>query len=300
MTKIEWCDESWNPIIGCARVSEGCRHCYAERFAGRMSGPRQAYHGLVEKHDREWRWTNEIRFMQSRLEKPLRWRKPRRVFVNSMGDLFHEKVNWAVVNRVFAVMAAAPQHRFIILTKRPKIMQAYICNEAVPKLVRAVMLYDYGQEESRWPLPNVWLGVSVENQETATERLPILLDTPAAKHIVSAEPLLGPVDFSPWLSQRESISWLIVGGESGPGARPMHPDWARAIRDDCAAAGMPFFFKQWGVWRPVETDYTAWPSWFLLNRDGQLGSRGRHTPDRNHGEVPVIADGRSTRLLDGR
>lgn len=283
-SKIEWTDATWNPIRGCSRVSEGCRNCYAERIAARFSGPGQPYEGLakrVDEYDQKTsqlvyigqpRWTGDVRLIEDALDAPLHWKKPRRVFVNSMSDLFHEKVLWQWINRIFAVMAACPQHTFQILTKRAKQMQSWtrMVEELVPRGGCTPWLIDWPGKNgeavtSKWPLPNVWLGVSVEDQATADERIPLLLQTPAAVRFVSYEPALGPVNFNPWFGNIErgadsntfltrGIDWLICGGESGPGARPMHPDWARAARDQCAAAGVPFFFKQWGEWLPPLTD----------------------------------------------
>ena len=242
-SKIEWCDASWNCIRGCSRVSEGCRHCYAERTAARFSGPGQPYHGLATGLNvlSGPQWTGEVRFIPELLEQPLHWRRPRRIFVNSMSDLFHEKVHGDWIDAIWGVMAKCPQHTFQILTKRAERMDA--------------LMRHYP------PLPNVWLGVSVEDQKTADARIPLLLHTPACVRWVSYEPALGPVDFSAWpkrvwlrvvgddgAADRGRIDWVVAGGESGLGARPAHPDWFRQARDQCQAAGVPFFFKQWGEW----------------------------------------------------
>lgn len=267
-TGIEWTDATWNPIRGCSRVSQGCVNCYAERVAARFSGPGQPYEGLARMTASGPRWTGEVRFIEDAWLQPLRWKRPRRIFVNSMSDLFHEDLDVGDVARIFAVMARASQHTFQVLTKRPDRMLAFIAEFRTDVLdawrrlpVRRTNLV--GREPVPWPLPNVWLGVSAENQATADERIPLLLQTPAAVRFVSAEPLLGPIDFTRIgrdgpidLSALEHIvglgynrpplDWIIVGGESGPGARPMHPDWARSIRDQCQAAGVSFFFKQWG------------------------------------------------------
>lgn len=269
-TTIEWTDATWNPIRGCSRISEGCRNCYAESVAARFSGPGQAYDGLakrvaVTKESRgrfprvisEARWTGEVRVIDSALYLPLRWKKPRRIFVNSMSDLFHESVPDSWLDHIFKIIAKARQHTFQILTKRPARMLEYVGPhlKPVPEF-----------------LPHVWFGVSVEDQKTADERIPLLLETPAAVRFISAEPLLGPVDlrflqpngeveinalagthgvYRPHRGGNAHLDWVICGGESGPRARPMHPDWARALRDQCQAAGMPFFFKQWGAWQPA-------------------------------------------------
>lgn len=450
-SKIEWCDATWNPVRGCSRVSSGCTRCYAETVAARFSGPGLAYEGLARRTaSGEARWTGEVRVVPEHLDDPLRWKRPRRIFVNSMSDLFHERLTNQQIAVVFGVMAAAKHHTFQVLTKRPARMRdwfewanaqrRYGGAESDPGEVMQCIAIDSGikfksLEEVPWPLPNVWLGVSVENQPAADERVPLLLQTPAAVRFLSCEPLLGVVDISTWLghypvheaesrnergsglsgssprgtsdrsgrpdmagheprrqpmvrqrddiqvrqatrrpsdwvvspsprdgeqqaiagsgtsagmeaflrsdtrwpdnqsqerrqgrqpssqlrtgdlfgtdyprlaspqgwadgpersaqrdveanrvpsernppsptSWREAalnsgdvrhiaasgvenrsrgavgISWCIVGGESGPGARPMHPDWARSLRDQCKAAGVPFFFKQWGEWAP--------------------------------------------------
>lgn len=266
-TGIEWTDATWNPVRGCTRVSEGCRNCYAERVAARFAGAGQPYEGLARMTKAGPRWTGRVRLVDAHLGDPLRWRKPRRVFVNSMSDLFHEALTDEAIDKVFAVMAMAPQHTFQVLTKRPERMRAYLrqvaaerdmqrwCNQAVE--ITQSPCAAHLIEERDWPLPNVWLGVSIEDQATADDRARLLLETPAALRFVSAEPLLGPVtlfDLDGPIDVPEGmpspLHWVIAGGESGPGARPMHPDWARALRDQCAAAGVPFFFKQWGEWKP--------------------------------------------------
>ena len=274
-TSIEWTDESWNPVTGCSHVSEGCRNCYAERLALRKLQP----------YDTGLPWTKQnaeanVRLHPERLEIPLRWRKPRRVFVNSMSDLFHEQVPDEFIAAIFGTMAAAPQHTFQVLTKRPKRMiewfqwvveqdhdSGYDSGDTIPgrlaccwEALRHEVLHhpdgDSGPIHMKyaadpngpWPLPNVHLGVSVENQETVDKRIPLLLETPAAVRFVSAEPLLGLIDLSPHIKAGAGIDQVIVGGESGPGARPMHPQWARSIRDQCIEMDVAFFFKQWGEW----------------------------------------------------
>lgn len=247
-TKIEWTDRTWNPVSGCTKVSPGCAHCYAERIVNRFHGAGAFDQVLVKPH---------------KLDEPLHWKKPARIFVNSMSDLFHDDVPDNFIAHVFSTMARCPQHTFQILTKRPSRMKQWFESGHIEYLgpnanmTRVQKLVGCGTTIN-WPLPNVWLGVSVENQHFADERIPILLDTPAAVRFVSYEPALGPVDFRPFLhglsrvsNHGARITWLICGGESGPHARPMHPDWARAARDQCQAAGVPFFFKQWGEWMPV-------------------------------------------------
>ncbi|MCP4515067.1 MAG: phage Gp37/Gp68 family protein [Delftia sp.] len=229
-TAIEWTDATWNPIRGCSRASEGCRNCYAARMATRLSGPGRPYEGLAAGGQ----WTGKVRVVESELDRPLRWRKPRHVFVCSMSDLFHEKVPDQAVMRVWNVMAESTAHTFQVLTKRPRRMRLH-----------SLRRWGLGPQV----LPSVWLGASAENQETLDERVPHLLRTPAAVRWLSCEPLLGPLDLRPWLDR---LGWIVVGGESGPGARPMRPEWVRDIRDQCIAAGVPFFFKQWGGVRKKE------------------------------------------------
>lgn len=279
-TGIEWTDATWNPIRGCSRVSDGCRNCYAERVAARFSGPGQPYEGLLASGGQ---WNGQIKLVESVMDQPLRWRRPRRIFVNSMSDLFHEAVPDEVIDRVFAIMALCPQHTFQVLTKRPERMQQYICgtydqwhgnpDNFADRFQNAMdwnLAWINDIDDMPWPLKNVWLGVSIENQATANVRIPLLLETPAAVRWVSAEPLLGRVDLCEhlgmWWNQTmdsfeavgarinssrfggPGIGWVVVGGESGPGARPMHLDWARAVRNQCQDAGVPFLFKQWGEW----------------------------------------------------
>lgn len=230
---ITWTEETWNPIRGCSKVSAGCANCYAETMAARFSGEGQPYAGLIT----DGHWNGAVCLVLEHLEDPLRWKRPRRVFVNSMSDLFHEELSFQEIASIFAVMAAAPQHTFQVLTKRPGRMRAFF--------------------EVHEPLPNVWLGVSAEDQ-TTLRRAWELLKTRAAVRFLSLEPLLGPVDLDElellcktWrrgATMGTYLDWVIVGGESGPHARPMHPDWVRTVRDQCAASETPFLFKQWGEW----------------------------------------------------
>ena len=262
-TKIEWTDKTWNPVTGCTRVSAGCDHCYARRMAKRlkaMGNPRYANGFEVTCHN-------------DALEEPLHWRKPRMVFVGSMGDLFHEDVPTSFITKAFIVMSMCPQHTLQILTKRPERM-VEVCI-ARPWFAKAVCNVTRRRQHlsSFSILPNVWLGTSCENQDAADERIPHLLNCPAAVRFVSLEPLLSPInlrgiDCSAWetttivdsltgqiIEDTEldtpcaadgSLDWVIVGGESGPGARPMELDWARDIRDQCCDAGVAFFMKQLG------------------------------------------------------
>ena len=326
ISSIEWTDASWTPIRArnratgragwhCTHVSEACRNCYAEGINKRLGT------GLAFKpgHLKDV----EIFLDEAMLLAPLRWRKPRKIFVCSMTDLFADFVPDEMIDKVFAVMALAPQHTFQVLTKRPERMLAYLTKpyslgqfititddgrridtpaaevhvrsamvELLPKAPpHALNAAAAWQDEHcpgdgflrRWPLPNVWLGTSAEDQPAADARIPDLLATPAAVRFVSYEPALGPINLrsidisgdeevlplgAGWLDRLEEdeveaprIDWVICGGESGPHARPMHPDWARSLRDQCATAGVPFFFKQWGEWGPPTDDLGAldWP-----------------------------------------
>jgi protein gp37 len=234
-SNIEWTDATWNPVRGCVKISPGCAHCYAETFAERFRG--------VPGHPYEQGF--DLRLVPHKLTEPLTWKKPRRVFVNSMSDLFQDGVPETFVQDVFKVIQACPQHTFQVLTKRADRMR-----DVVSSVGRTVI--DQG---GHWPLPNVWLGVSVENQVFAVERIPLLLQTPAAIRFISAEPLLAPVDLAAWLqvetggnaAGQTRLDWVIVGGESGHGARPFDVKWARAITGQCGAAGVPCFVKQFGA-----------------------------------------------------
>lgn len=265
-TNIEWADRTWNPVTGCTRVSAGCDNCYAVGMTKRLEAMGQVkYLNLVNEGKSHFNGT--VRYHEEELGKPLRWKKAQRIFVNSMSDLFHKEVPFEFIDRVLLTIAQCPQHTFMVLTKRPERMAEYfdgITSGSVSE--RLLMLPRYAEFHSTvlnyrrgTPLANLWLGTSVENQATANERIPHLLKVPAAVRFLSCEPLLGPVDFRkvPGFNKcgQEGVDlvrnlWVIAGGESGPNARPMHPDWARSLRDQCQAAGVPFFFKQWGEYLP--------------------------------------------------
>lgn len=270
-TKIETADKTWNPLKGCSKVSEGCRNCYAVAIAYRFSGKGLPYEGLATRNAQGPQWTGDITLDFDTLKAPLRWKNPSRIFVNSMSDLFHEQVPDEFIRSVFGIMALCPRHTFQIYTKRPERMLEWFKQNPSCGNVFEWVLKD-GQrvqlpQSVPWPLPNVHLGVSVENQKAADKRIPLLLDTPAAVRFLSCEPLLGPVDLSAWLvaegelqkaewmlsryGASQPLNWVIVGGESGPDARPMHPEWARTLRDQCLESSIPFFFKQWGNWQPI-------------------------------------------------
>lgn len=255
---IEWTDATWNPVVGCSLVSPGCTHCYAMRMAARLEAMGQKkYAGTTKKIDGKVFWTGKINLDYDALTIPLRWKKPRRIFVNSMSDLFHGEIEYAFIDKVFGVMALCKRHIFQVLTKRPdeawRYMQYSARREQIIRIGAQMVedaddVYDSLFNED-WPLKNIMLGTSVENKRDGIPRIEALRDTPAAVRFLSIEPLLedlGRLDL-------RDIHWVIVGGESGPGARPMHPNWARSIRDQCQAAGVPFFFKQWGKYN-CDTD----------------------------------------------
>lgn len=254
-TKIEWADRVWNPVTGCTKISPGCQNCYAERMAKRLRG-RCGYPA-----DDPFRVT----LRPERLEEPLRWRKPGMIFVCSMGDLFHDDVPFDFIDRVFKRINGSPQHDFLILTKRPERMREYFARSmkflcAACQGTGCSYCLDHGyQNWEMKPYSNVWLGVTAENQEMADERIPILLQIPAAVRFVSVEPMLGDINIAGYLGWNglrrmgdgllyrwvaPKIDWVICGSETGPHARPAHPDWVRNLRDQCQAAGVPFFLKQ--------------------------------------------------------
>lgn len=281
-TGIEWTDATWNPVTGCSKVSQGCKHCYAERDWARLSAnPGTKYFG---------RDFTDVATHADALPLPCRWTKPRRIFVNSMSDLFHDAVPFEFIAAVVGVMAGASWHSFQVLTKRPQRMLAFFAwLDAHPERadfdsaslhekypgddwrpflcadLASRVLPDQGEGlrvaiAGKWPLPNVWLGVSVEDQAAADERVPLLLATPAAVRFLSVEPMLGPIQVFnldgpidvPYGSQ-SPLHWVICGGESGPHARPMNPHWARDLRDQCAAVGVAFLHKQNGEWADMAT-----------------------------------------------
>jgi protein gp37 len=298
-TKIEWTDETWNPVTGCTKVSQGCKNCYAERIFARPY-PGRAF--------------TDVRTHADRLDQPLRWKQPRRIFVNSMSDLFHEDIPDDFIFDVFGIMEKAHWHTFQVLTKRPARMLE--------------LLGEPVEAGEKAPPSNIWWGVSAEDQATADERILLLQQTTAAVRFLSCEPLLGPIDLTPHLQVgtrgsdgkvRPDIHWVIAGGESGPKARPSHPDWFRSLRDQCATAGVPFFFKQWGEWwevahllqehgkaLEVDADSLEAVEWFdpgdaLIAHDGRVfdspGTIPYDTPCRLMTRLGKKAAGRT---LDGR
>lgn len=360
-TKIEWTDATWNPITGCAVVSPGCTNCYAMKLAGTRLKNHESRKGLTKDTKAGPVWTGEVRLNRQWLDQPLRWTTPRMIFVCAHGDLFAEGVDQVWIDHVFAVMALAPQHAFQVLTKRPERMREYMLGMPSRRsfiagygaLVRGGNLpdhYETAYEAIAKPLPNVWLGVSVEDQRRADERIPVLLETPAAVRWISAEPLLGPVDLrnlrrynpkgAPWIDglrglvtrgaylarspdeccistsvtipgELPSLNWVVAGGECGPNARPMHPDWVRQLRDECAAAGVPFLFKQWGNWtdlsdiepKPVcaeERIFTARGELVGVGVDyGRKGMVDRDWRERGAAWVGRCSKSYAGRILDG-
>lgn len=300
---IAWTEQTWNPVMGCSKVSAGCTHCYAEKMAARFSGEGQPFHGLSDGK----RWTGKVKFRFDRLMEPCRWTRPRLVFVNSVSDLFHEELAFHEIGAIFAVMAASPKHTFQVLTKRPARMLEFFAwleaqmrdtwhphgyttqddNAARMEVLRScfgMQLKSYlPSMPAVWPLPNVWLGVSTENQAAADERIPLLLKAPAAVRWISAEPLIGRLDLQKWLrgvcpscgsttypydhdlemacqtcatlrpddeafdDWPVRLDWVVVGGESGQGARPCEGSWMRPIVRDCQRKGVPVFVKQLGA-----------------------------------------------------
>jgi protein gp37 len=334
-TPIEWTDATWNPITGCSVVSPGCANCYAMKLAGTRMKHHWSRQSLTQDTKAGPVWTGEVRFNTDWLDQPLRWKRPRRIFVCAHGDIFHEAVPDAWIDKVFAVMALSPQHTFQVLTKRAERMRDYLtagadrATAAAFKLAHEVPAcfdhhidgnWQYNPARLKWPLPNVWLGVSVEDHFRADERIPFLLDTPAAKRFISAEPLIGSLrldyldrgprgrlyplrgeeamrmrfpdgetgDFGAPTKIGGKLDWVIVGGESGPNARPMHPEWARSLRDQCQAAGVAFFLKQWGEYQAVDEP------------DGEVTSvNGRAIIAYSHGDYIRVGKKAAGRLLDG-
>jgi protein gp37 len=347
---IEWTDATWNPTRGCTKISPGCARCYAETFAERFRGV------AGNPYERGF----DPRLVPEKLHEPLKWRKPRRIFVNSMSDLFHEDFPDEYIDQVFAVMGVAHWHTFQVLTKRADRMAAYFAETWQVPAQPAARAYDIdilerpAHVENRWdrinracddipsevlgdhcwdgedsligrpawpraPYPNIWLGVSVENQKYADARIPSLVKTPAAVRFLSCEPLLGPLDLSAWLKPCTdhfsfgplynhvddempfpAIGWVIVGGESGPGARRMHPRWVQSIRDQCVAARVPFFFKQHGEWMPVDSYPEKGIRWDRVDLAGRpvTGLPGLY--DDSDALMARVGKKAAGRLLDGR
>lgn len=344
-SKIEWTDATWNPVRGCEIVSKGCTNCYAMKQAHRFSADGQAYAHLTKMTKGGPVWTGKVRLVPELLDWPLRRAKPLRIFVNSMSDLFHEDVPDEFINKVFAVMSCTTRHTYQILTKRPQRMldwwhrrpkdhwgdpEDINPTEVWPKWTPARNGrggYDNCGPSS--PFENVHIGVSIEDQATADERIPLLLQMPAAVRWISAEPLLGPVQLTHLATEScasecchaqrhdalsgrfvcdlsdESYSdgphldWVVAGGESGPGARPSHPDWFRSLRDQCATAEVPFFFKQWGDWG-YESNHPELGSKLLLRQFLPNGMGPPNGADLSFQTMAHIGKRAAGRELDGR
>lgn len=258
-SKIEWTDRTWNPTLGCSMVSKGCTNCYAMRFAHRFrTSAKNPLKGLTTD---DVKWNGDVKLMADRIEDPISWTKPSMIFVGSMSDIFHESVPDVYLLRIFHTMYLADHHTFQVLTKRPERMASFTRRLWCYKVTGELRLADdEDHDKGHVALPNVWMGTSVENQDAADERIPELLRAEAAVRFVSCEPLIGPVDLK--REDLPKLDWVIVGGESGPGARAMHPCWARGLRDVCDDADVPFLFKQWGAWLPFQAfgDVDDWPS----------------------------------------
>lgn len=330
-SKIEWTEKTWNPVVGCSKISPGCAHCYAETMANRLKGmalkdiadgtdPGRKRH-YIDAIDDKGRWTGKMIPVPESLDDPLRWKKPQMIFVNSMSDLFHEDLPFDFVDQVFATMYAATWHTFQILTKRPDRMLEYFQSDPIPRIgTRAFQQWTryeptkaadnlltnadiVGDVAQMWPLLNVWLGTSCENRWAADQRTPFLIECPAAVRFLSCEPLLGPIVFADVTRRADVVSqlgkkalnginWVICGGESGHNTRPMHPDWPRSLRDQCQAADVPFFFKQWGEWAP----------WTVDDRHGVFGDPSCAVNYKfEDGSFSLkIGKAAAGRLLDGR
>ena len=252
-TTISWTDATWSPVTGCSKTSEGCLNCYIDRTPPfRMAHRKFDGPGIGA--------TTGVRLHSDRLDIPRKWRKERMIFVCSLADLFQDEVPTAFIAEVFAVISLCPQHTFQVLTKRHGRMRSLLKSPEFWALVdnaRRVRGYEPLRGLGEPPvLPNAWIGVSTENQKWADIRIPALLQTPAAVRWISAEPLLGPIVLrDAWLGSdphKPRLSWTVVGGESGPNARPMHPQWARGLRDQCVDAGVAYHFKQFGEWAPTD------------------------------------------------
>jgi protein gp37 len=346
MSKIEWTEETWNPLIGCSKVSPGCKNCYAIQTAWiRQHNPKMAerYAGVVEKTPAgNLNWTGKVNVATDAIDKPLRKKKPTMYFVNSMSDLFHEAVPFEVIDKIYAVMGRCQHHTFQILTKRPDRMLEYyksdpyqrILNAAyqlrLPKWLSLGSGISNPNKEGNWGWQHVWPGASIENQQTANERIPLLLQVPAAVRFLSCEPLLGPVrldhidadsaghkeycqinaltgrhtDMARPCADVNKIDWVICGGESGKDARPMHLAWVRSLRDQCSKAGTAFFFKQWGAWA-IDNFFTKHPvpGQIWIGNDGVIHKeqpRQMLCFGREVVAMKNVGKNKSGRSLDGR
>lgn len=289
-SSIQWTDVTWNPVRGCSMVSAGCQNCYAMKQAHRFSGKGKPYAGLTEMGPNGPRWMGQVTLVPEVLDKPLHWKKPRKIFVNSMSDLFHEDVPDNFIHQVFATIRQSPQHIYQILTKRPERMWEFIAEYLRPR------------EALGWAngfYSHVWFGVSIEDQATADERIPILLQTPAAVRFISAEPLLAPVDLTAWtachcgadgehcdMCLTGGLNWVVVGGESGPRARPCDVGWIRSIKSQCWEAGVPVFVKQLGAKPYAPEGSHAANEWAAFRGDAIMDDIGQiHTIHHKGGDM---------------
>lgn len=275
-SKIEWTDATWNPVTGCTEISSGCKNCYAKGMAKRLKAMGQ------HKYRNEFKVTTH----PESLDEPLKWKKPRRIFVCSMSDLFHEFVPFFFIKDIWNIASKARQHTFTILTKRPERMLAFTKWMAAADHISA----------AHWPR-NVYLGVTAENQERFDERWQYLKNIPAAVKLISYEPGLGslvlPADFLE-LGKR---AWVICGGESGPGARPLHPDWVRSLRDQCKAARVPFFFKQHGEWREARREELEHEAAFGTKQSGWISLAGDYADQGREEEPDPVWDREGATLV---
>ena len=341
-TKIEWTDSTWNPLVGCSRVSDGCTNCYAEGIAYRFREQPGPFLGTARWVNGHPTWTGKVNLNPRVLLQPWRWSRGRRIFVNSMSDLFHESVPFETIALIFFLMSVTTRHTYQVLTKRPQRMIDFfewcltkndpddlafginntgdvgrfansLMDDRISDSMHHPVLSELGWEwKTRnttngtigydncgpgWPYENVWLGVSVENQETAEERIPLLLQTPAAVRFLSCEPLLGPLNLTGGLGVMGApgdVDWVIGGGESGRNAHPMHSSWIRSLRDQCVNANVPFFFKQWGEWTGPgfsfpDNDPTAIREDEVARYRVGKKAAGRELDGRTWDEMPQVA-----------
>ncbi len=315
-SKIEWTDRVWTPIVGCTPVSPACANCYAAPMAARLEAMGQAkYAGLATREGSRGKWTGKVTLWEPEVLAPLHRRKPTRWFLTSMGDVGHPDVPGWFLDRLFAVMALTPHHTFYVLTKRPDRVAAYLeaaqgnVIDAWRRIATPKVRVGCGAGPVPWPLRNVLIGCTAEGQSRAEERRQHMERIAAAgwRTFVSYEPALGMVDWSGW----DFLSWLTSGGESGPHARPSHPDWHRAARDWCADHGIPYFFKQWGEWAPQlgaidlyefgEQSRRQWAAWDHDRQGWEYWDRPLWCDDLGAPEDCLVKVGKSAagHLLDG-
>lgn len=317
---IIWTGETVNITRGCSLDSDGCKNCYAMAMAGRFSGPGMPYEGLVMKTSQGYKWNGEIKLVPAMLSDLLRKTKPRTIFIDSMSDLFHESVPDAYIDKFFAVAAITEQNIYQLLTKRAERARDYLQGlqarafEVAGALLEDPEVCTFSEGSQKWhdaaykiqraiaagPLKNVHMGVSAENQPMANRRVAALVDTPAAVRWISIEPMLGPIDLTPWLKRRSDgtplIHWVVAGGESGPDSRPMHPAWPRALEEQCSDTGTAFLFKQWGNW----VGGTGSKNGFIYLQNGVNTCGNKNTHEWNDGTISQnVGKKAAGRLLDG-